>query len=73
MREPDEFSPCVGICRMDESGEYCIGCNRTLDEIAAWSRLSPAWRKHLMAEIRLRSPAGRAGPGTDGKSNETRR
>jgi predicted Fe-S protein YdhL (DUF1289 family) len=25
-------SPCVGICIME--GDYCIGCGRTIDEIA---------------------------------------
>jgi predicted Fe-S protein YdhL (DUF1289 family) len=30
-------SPCIGICRMDAAGDYCTGCLRTLDEIAAWS------------------------------------
>ena len=25
-------SPCVGICIME--GDYCIGCGRTLDQIA---------------------------------------
>ncbi|WP_230623347.1 MULTISPECIES: DUF1289 domain-containing protein [Chromobacterium] len=30
-------SPCIGICRLDESGQVCVGCRRTLDEIAGWS------------------------------------
>ena len=28
-------SPCVGICRLDACGK-CVGCFRTLDEIARW-------------------------------------
>jgi predicted Fe-S protein YdhL (DUF1289 family) len=32
-------SPCIDVCRMDETTGWCIGCARTLDEIAAWSTL----------------------------------
>jgi uncharacterized protein len=30
-------SPCVNICRMDERHGLCVGCGRTLDEIAHWA------------------------------------
>jgi len=26
-------SPCVSICKLDETGNRCVGCGRTLDEI----------------------------------------
>jgi mannose-6-phosphate isomerase-like protein (cupin superfamily) len=26
-------SPCVKICKLDDSGTRCVGCGRTLDEI----------------------------------------
>jgi uncharacterized protein len=32
-------SPCIDICRLDAKG-VCVGCRRTLDEIAEWSRAS---------------------------------
>jgi mannose-6-phosphate isomerase-like protein (cupin superfamily) len=32
-------SPCVKICQLDESGERCIGCGRTLAEIAEAGRI----------------------------------
>lgn len=32
--EAEKRSPCVNICQLDESGERCVGCNRTLGEIA---------------------------------------
>ncbi|HEX6708271.1 MAG TPA: DUF1289 domain-containing protein [Albitalea sp.] len=32
-------SPCNSVCRMNPSTGLCEGCFRTLDEIAAWSRL----------------------------------
>ncbi len=33
-------SPCIKVCVLDAS-RVCTGCGRTLDEIAAWSRLKP--------------------------------
>ena len=33
-------SPCISVCRMDAATGICVGCYRTLDEIAAWSRAS---------------------------------
>ena len=32
-------SPCKNICRMHEASGHCLGCGRTLDEIALWSVL----------------------------------
>jgi len=32
-------SPCRNICRMDEPSGLCVGCGRTLDEVALWSVL----------------------------------
>ena len=34
------LSPCISVCRMDAGTGLCEGCYRTLDEIAAWSRMS---------------------------------
>jgi predicted Fe-S protein YdhL (DUF1289 family) len=44
-RGPD--SPCDGTCRIDEGTGWCIGCKRTLDEIADWPIL-PARDKHAI-------------------------
>lgn len=32
-------SPCISVCRMDAACGWCEGCWRTLDEIAAWSKM----------------------------------
>ncbi|MDZ7813112.1 MAG: DUF1289 domain-containing protein [Ideonella sp.] len=48
-------SPCIGVCRMDPNTALCTGCARTLDEIAAWSKLSPAERSAVLAELPHRS------------------
>ena len=31
-------SPCISICQLDEAGERCVGCGRTLGEIAEAGR-----------------------------------
>jgi uncharacterized protein len=39
-------SPCLKVCVMDPASTFCVGCGRTINEIAAWSRLSdPEKRK----------------------------
>lgn len=45
-------SPCVNVCRM-EAG-LCAGCWRTLDEIAAWSRLDDAGKRAVWAQLEER-------------------
>ncbi|MFS8085704.1 MAG: DUF1289 domain-containing protein [Acidobacteriota bacterium] len=37
-------SPCVSVCAVDPVGGYCLGCYRTLDEIAAWIHFDSAQR-----------------------------
>jgi len=48
-------SPCIGVCALDDAAR-CVGCLRTLDEIAAWSRLSPPAQRALLAELARRRP-----------------
>lgn len=43
-------SPCIGTCRLDASG-HCEGCQRTGDEIAAWTSFDDATRHRYMDEI----------------------
>lgn len=44
-------SPCVKICVIDETKALCRGCGRTLEEIAAWSRMDEAARLTIMAAL----------------------
>lgn len=44
-------SPCVKLCQIHPAEQICIGCYRTLDEIGAWSRLTPEARRAIMAEL----------------------
>jgi len=48
-------SPCVNICVIHPKAQICVGCLRTGNEIASWSRLSPEERRTLMAELPSRS------------------
>ena len=29
-------SPCIGVCSMDDSTGFCLGCYRSMDEIQQW-------------------------------------
>ena len=40
-------SPCVGVCKIDPSTGYCLGCARTGDEIAWWWSGSSAARTEV--------------------------
>ncbi|ADZ71253.1 DUF1289 domain-containing protein [Polymorphum gilvum] len=52
-------TPCIDVCIIDPLTGLCRGCRRTLDEIADWSRLTPAERHKIMAELPQRTlPAG---------------
>ncbi|MBQ1500148.1 MAG: DUF1289 domain-containing protein [Sphingomonas sp.] len=47
-------SPCVSICVMDAATGWCIGCGRTLAEIARWSETDQADRDAVMAALPAR-------------------
>lgn len=44
-------SPCINICRIDDATGWCVGCGRTLDEIARWGTTSDADRDAVMAAL----------------------
>ena len=46
-------SPCVQVCRIDESG-LCEGCARTLDEIVRWSSMGEVERDRVLIDLRRR-------------------
>jgi predicted Fe-S protein YdhL (DUF1289 family) len=48
-------TPCTKVCTLDATGRICIGCKRTVDEIAMWGSLSDAQRARLMRELRERT------------------
>jgi uncharacterized protein len=59
-------TPCVKVCVIDPHSALCVGCGRSVAEIAAWGTLSEAERVAVMAGLgeRLalaRSRAARGG------------
>ena len=44
-------SPCVKVCVVHPEARICIGCHRSTDEIARWSRMTPEERRAVMAEL----------------------
>lgn len=51
-------SPCISVCTMDDASGLCVGCFRTLDEIAAWSALDAAARRGVLAALPARRAIG---------------
>lgn len=44
-------SPCIKICVIQPESRMCTGCLRTIDEIGAWSRMTPQERGDVMSEL----------------------
>lgn len=44
-------SPCTRVCIVDGASGLCLGCLRTLPEIARWSRYTDAERAAIMAAL----------------------
>lgn len=44
-------SPCINVCQMDAATGLCLGCLRTLDEIARWSSLDNPRRHAVLAQL----------------------
>ncbi len=47
-------SPCINVCRMDEATGFCLGCFRTMEEIANWSRASSEQRLGVLLAVERR-------------------
>lgn len=58
MRAPAAMpvaSPCTLVCTIDAASGLCVGCARTLDEIARWGVIDDDERRAILAAIRIRS------------------
>lgn len=47
-------SPCIAVCIIDPGTGLCLGCGRTLPEIARWHRIESAERRDIMAALPAR-------------------
>jgi hypothetical protein len=55
-------SPCISVCRMDPATQWCEGCFRTLDEIAAWARMQDEGKREVWRLIGQRALSRAAAP-----------
>ena len=44
-------TPCIKVCQMDPQRGLCLGCARTLDEIARWATMTDEERNAVLAEL----------------------
>ena len=72
-RRDEIDSPCVKTCVIHPGAGICIGCFRTGDEIATWSRYSPAERHAIMAALPAREPLLTAANARPSKRHRRRR
>jgi len=49
-------SPCVKVCVVHPTERLCVGCLRSIDEIARWSRMTPDERREVMSDLPDRAP-----------------
>ncbi len=47
-------TPCVKVCIVDGESGLCLGCQRTLPEIAGWAKLSDDERADIMSGLKDR-------------------
>ena len=44
-------TPCIKICTLDARMGLCLGCGRTIDEIARWTSMTASERAKVMLEL----------------------
>jgi hypothetical protein len=47
-------SPCNKVCVMDAEQRYCLGCRRTLEEIAAWGSMTDEEQRVVLEKLERR-------------------
>ena len=63
-------TPCIAVCMIDPRTNLCLGCGRTLPEIARWPKMASADRRALMALLPDRmEKAGLAPTASDPKGD----
>jgi hypothetical protein len=53
-------TPCIKICTLDARQGLCLGCGRTIDEIARWPTMSASERTRVMGQLPTRLATGNA-------------
>jgi hypothetical protein len=52
-------SPCQQLCVLEPASGHCIGCGRSSEEIAAWTRLDDRARLAIVEDLPRRVAAMR--------------
>ncbi len=47
-------SPCISVCKIDPQTGWCIGCQRTIDEIRDWIISTPDERHRILDALKAR-------------------
>ena len=50
-------SPCQNMCQMDPGSALCLGCRRTLQEIAQWLEMTPEEKLATLERVAQRARA----------------
>ena len=50
-------SPCVNVCQIDPQTGYCMGCMRTIDEIADWLEMTNEEKQQVLDRLEQRKAA----------------
>ena len=53
-------SPCNKVCVMDAEQRYCLGCRRTLKEIAAWGSMTDEEQWAVLENLTQRGNTSRS-------------
>lgn len=58
--QDDVPSPCIGVCTIDEDSGFCLGCARSLKEVAGWRRLTTEQKQAVVGALEERKRRLRA-------------
>jgi uncharacterized protein len=47
-------SPCINVCQMEPQSGLCLGCRRTLQEIAEWMEMTPREKLDTLERVAAR-------------------
>ncbi|MGC1467766.1 MAG: DUF1289 domain-containing protein [Sphingorhabdus sp.] len=47
-------SPCIATCTLDQTERWCLGCGRTVEEIAGWQDAGRKQKLEILKELPAR-------------------
>ncbi|MGB8275032.1 MAG: DUF1289 domain-containing protein [Alphaproteobacteria bacterium] len=50
-------SPCVGVCALNQAGDMCVGCYRSIGEIRRWRDANEAEKRRIRRSATARQGA----------------